>query len=670
MPGDHGALRDLVVIFAVAVAVVVLFSRFRLPSIAGLLVAGILLGPGVSGLVSGTGTIRRVSEVGVVLLLFTLGLEFHLERLKSLWRFVLIGGSLQVALTVAGAAGIARLLGIPWPEALFLGFLVSQSSTAILLRALEERGETSSLQGRVIVGVNIFQDLAVVPMMLAVPTLAGGAVEAGEVASILLRAAAVLAGVLLGSRFLFPRVLGLVARTRSREAFVMTTLLVCLGIAWFTSLSGLSLALGAFLAGLAVARTDFGGQAMADVLPFRESLVALFFVSVGVLLDAAVLRDRPVAILAVTGGIVVLKSLLAAAAVLALGLPPRVAVLAGLCLAQVGEASLVLAAVGAEAGVFHGDTAAVFLNSAVLSMLVAPLLVRAAPHVARGVGRFRSLERLLGYRSVEEAPEAVRDLADHAVVCGYGVGGRLVSSALRRSGIPFVVLELNPDSVREGRVDGDRVFYGDASHPEVLRAAGIERASALLVLVSEPRSTGRVVRVARALAPGLFIVARTRLLVDADALRAEGASTVVTEEFEASVETLVRALRRAGIPREVIAARAEEARIAENLRRLRGLPPLSRVEVPDLSTEIVTLPGEVVAADWAAGRSLEEVGILRGAPAEAVALVRDGERLECLRETRLRAGDVVHLCGPAVAVARALETVRRGPRGEGAPPPA
>lgn len=661
MDPAHDILRDLVVIFGVAVVVVVLFSRFRMPSIAGLLVAGVVVGPHALGLAKDSDTVAVLAEVGVVLLLFTLGLEFSLARLRSIWRMVLIGGALQVGLTGAAAAGVALLLGLPVPAVVLAAFMVALSSTAIVLRALAERAELETLHGRLMIGVLIFQDLCVVPMMLTLPVLAGGSTSAAEVGGILGKTALVVVGVLLGARLVAPRILGLVARSRSREAFVMATVVTCLGIAWLTSLSGLSLALGAFLAGLVVSETEFGNQAMADVLPFRDTLIGLFFVSVGMLLDLQYLRDHFGTVLLLTAGVLLLKAFLMAVVAVLMRFPLRVAVLAGLGLAQVGEFSLVLADVASDTGLVDRAFLAAILNSAVLTMLITPLLARAAPHVASGLGKLRPLERMLGFGAIEDAAPARRALADHVVVAGYGVGGRVVAAALRRCKVPFVVLELNAESVKQGRAGGDPVYYGDATAAEVLHGVGLDRAMAFLVLVSDAAATERSVRAARAMAPGLVIVARTRLLADADFLDQAGATVVVSEEFESSVEALARVLRGIGIPRAIIGARVAEARLADRLRRERGMPPMSPVEAPDLSHEVITAPLALEAGDWATDRTLEEAGLGGGEGAAVAALMRGGVPVEVTGDLRMARGDVLHLRGERDVVTRAFDLLREGP---------
>ncbi len=577
---DHAPelLRLLVVVFGVASAVIVVFSRLSLPAVAGLIAAGIVLGPAGLGVIHEPDRIALLADVGVVLLLFTLGLEFSLARLRTLWRFLVLGGASQVLITTAAAAGIAALLGLPAGAAVFCGCVVALSSTAIVLRGLAERRELDSLHGRLIVGVLVFQDLCVVPMMLAVPFLAGrGEGGALGIATFLLKAVAVVAGVVVASRWVAPRALGVVARTRNREAFMMTTVVACVGVAWLTSLAGLSPALGAFLAGIVVAETEYGHQAMADILPFRDTLMALFFVSLGMLLDRSVVMDRWPELLGLTGGMVLLKAAIVAGVAAVLRLPVRVAVTAGLALSQVGEFSFVLAREGQSAGLLEVRDMDILLNAAVVTMLLSPVFVRLAPHVVEGVGVLRPLGRLLGYRPVEEAPEEAVRAVGHVVVGGYGIGGRILAAALRRSAVPYVVVELNPDSVREGARRGDQVFYGDTTAREVLEAAGIDRAAAVVLLLGDRVSTAAAVRRCRDVAPEVPVFARARFLADADDLRTAGAAEAAAEEVEGSLAVLRDLYGALGRGAEETDLRVAETRRDEGLRRERRLPPGARI---------------------------------------------------------------------------------------------
>ncbi|MEK7726599.1 MAG: cation:proton antiporter, partial [Nitrospirota bacterium] len=346
---DYSVLSNLLVIFTVSIAVVFVFHQFRLPSIAGFLVAGALIGPHGFNLISDSSTVQVLAEIGVVLLLFTIGIEFSLVQLASLRRLLFIAAPIQVGGVIAIVWAGAMLAGVPWRQGIFWGFLLSLSSTAIVLKALAANGESESLHGRAAIGILVFQDLAVVPMILLAPILSSP--SEGAALSILLtlgKSVVVVGLVVAAAWYLVPKLLEHIVRSRSRELFLLTIIVLCLGIAWLTSLGGLSLALGAFIAGLIISESEFSHQAMAEVLPFRDSFNSLFFVSIGILMDWRILLEYPAVVTGLLAAILVIKFVTGTGAVLAVAIPPRSAVMAGVALAQVGEFSFILAQVGQE----------------------------------------------------------------------------------------------------------------------------------------------------------------------------------------------------------------------------------------------------------------------------------------------------------------------------------
>lgn len=544
-------LRELVIVFGVAVVVALALSRLRLPTIAGLIVAGALIGPSGLGWVADSEQLETLAEVGVALLLFGIGLEFSLERLRRLWRVLLLGGGIQVGLTALGTAAGVALLGYPLRQGVFFGFLVALSSTAIVLRALSEREEEDAPHGRLIIGALIFQDLCVVPMMLAVPMLAGRQVGAGEVAWVLGKAVLlVLATVLLG-RVAVPRLLGLVASTRRRELFLMAVLGLCAAVAWAVALAGLSLALGAFLAGVALADTDWRHQALADVLPLRETFASLFFVSVGMLFDLRVLVAQPLVVLGLVLAVMVGKAALGGVGALVMRFPPWVAVLAGVGLAQIGEFSFVLANVGLQSGLITAYERSLFITMSVITMAVTPLLLRLGPRLAAGVAHLHRLEALLGAHGPHRLEPEHAVLEGHFIVAGLGTAGRLVLEALRTSELPHVAIELDPSVVAAARQRGEVVYYGDITSPEILERAGLHRARALVVLINDSEGARRAVAVARRLAPHVPILVRVQRMRDVGELRRQGASEVLAGELETALEAATRVLEAAGLEQEV-----------------------------------------------------------------------------------------------------------------------
>lgn len=669
-------LDELALIAVLAVAVTVVLSRLKLPTVAGLLAAGALLGPHGLALVREVHAIEVLAEVGVVLLLFTIGLEFSLTRLRDIFRQVALGGALQVGLTVAATAGVAVALGQPLRRGVFYGFVFALSSTAIVLRALGERRELDAPHGRFIVGTLIFQDLCVVPMVLIVPMLgqrgAGGSAAIG-VAVAMGKAAAVVAATLLVARVAVPRVLGWVDASRSREVFLLAILGLCIGTAWLTSLAGLSLALGAFLGGMVVADTEFGHRAMGDILPLRDAFVSVFFVSLGMLFDVRVVVESPLTVLGLLAGFLVAKGLLATLAAMAMRFPSRVAWLAGVGLAQFGEFGFVLARLAQSHGVVDAATVRPLFAAGIASMFLTPLLVRAAPHMLAGERLLAPLERLIGVRSIDEADQGERALEGHVVIVGFGLAGRLAAEALTACEAPFVALELNAETVRRAKAEGLPVYYGDATSEEALGHAHLPRARLLVLLMNDPSAAERVLDTARRVAPEVPVFMRTRYLLERDALLKVGASDVVAEEVEGAAEMLARVLRALEQPRNVIDQSIERLRAATQasgrkatvprpvLRDVRGLDEL---KIESVRVE----PGS--AAD---GASLAGLALRSRTGALAVGLRRAGALLEHVDpHLRFEPDDLVYLVGTNEHNRRALPLFAASGRAGGPdeqPPP-
>jgi CPA2 family monovalent cation:H+ antiporter-2 len=653
-------LQELVLVFGVALVLVVVLARARLPAIAGFVAAGALIGPGGFGLVADTRLIEAVAEVGVVLLLFTIGLELSLGRLRRIWRSLVFGGTMQVGATILAVLAIGTIVGgVGARRAVFFGFLVSLSSTAIVLRVLAERREVDAPHGRIILGVLLFQDLCVVPMMLLVPLLGGETVAAGTVLWALAKAAALMAGTLLLGRLVLPRALELVTRAGQRDLFVLAVLLACTGIAWLTSLAGLSLALGAFLAGVALADSGYGEQAMSDVLPFRETLASLFFVSIGMLFDPRVILRHSTLVLGLLVALLGGKALIGGMTARLMRFPPRIAVLTGLGLAQIGEFSFVLAKAGVGGGLLRGEEMPVFVAVSVLTMAVTPILLRLGPHLAAITARLLRRERKPSDGAAPEPED--HELGGHVIIAGYGHGGRLLSEALGATGISFLVLEMDARRVSEARRAGHRVLYGDATSAEILRHAGIERAIELVVVISDPGGELRCVAVARHLRPELPILVRSRYLTEVVPLEQVGATDVVVQEFETGVEILARVLREAAVPRNVIHEWIERTRKT----RAQVARPIALAErrLGELG-EAHALPVETFLVrdqHWVYRRALGELHTtVRGVT--VIALGREGTMHPSPHHgEEIQEGDLLYILGGREALARALEVLARGP---------
>jgi monovalent cation:H+ antiporter-2, CPA2 family len=615
-------LKELVVVLAASVFIIYVSHKLKLPSVVGFLLTGVLIGPGGLSLVKNSETVRTLAEVGVVMLLFTIGLEFEPARLKRIRRNFWAGGSLQVALTTAAVVGLlCGFFGLRFREALFYGFLISLSSTAVVLKLQGDRGETDAPQGRISLGVLIFQDLAIVPMIALVPVLANAeSVSPGAIALRFGLSAAVVAAVFVAARFLMPVLMHMVVKTRIREVFLIATLFLCLGMAVLTSSLGLSLALGAFLAGVLMAESEYSHQIVSDILPFKDVFNSLFFIAVGMLLDVGVVWHFLPEVLGLVAIILALKAAVVILTVGWLGYGSRIAIMTGLAMAQVGEFSFVLAGVGRDNGLLAGDIFQAFIASSILTILATPFLIRISPVLAdRGARALRWKSNVKG-----DPRKPGRDLAGHIIVAGYGLNGRNLAHVLKESGIPYVILELNPVTVREAAAEGEPIIFGDVSSPTILKEAGIGRAKAIVFAISDPSMTRRGVRAAKTLNPAVFAIVRTRYTTEIDELLKTGADDVIPEEFETSIEIFTRVLEKFHIPRNVIDAQVKVLR-GECYGMLRGACSAVRPVAERIADLLAAGTAEIYFVGrgaWPAGRTLGALDLRGKTGATVIAVVR------------------------------------------------
>lgn len=544
-------LTDILIVMAVAVVVTLLFSRIRLPALVGLFVAGVLIGPHAFGLIKSPESVEQLADVGVIFLLFTLGLEMSFKRMARLARVLLMAGPLQVVLTGGAGMGVGYAFGLSTKEALVLGMLVALSSTAVVLKTLTERAESDTPVGRNALGILIFQDILVVPMMLALPWLGGEEPDLPIGGPVL---AAVAVGVVLAvvvlTKWVIPRVLYEAARARSADIFLMVVVAICFAVAALSAQLGLSLALGAFLAGLIISESEYGHQSLGLVMPFRNLLVSFFFVSIGMLLDPSFLASRWWMVLLGAIGLMVVKTVTGTIAVEALGYPLRVSLGTGLALNQVGEFSFVLAAVATSHALLPEDLRQGFLAVAVLTMAVTPIIMALSPRACQATERLHLPRWLIAGRDVGVAEEHVH--ADHLLIVGYGINGRNLARAAREFDFPYTIVEMNPKTVREEVARNEPMHFGDATNEAVLTQAGAQRARAAAVVIGDPAATRGTVAQLRRMNPGLHIIARTRFLSEVQPLYKLGANDVVPEEFETSIEIFHRMARHFDLPEEAV----------------------------------------------------------------------------------------------------------------------
>lgn len=650
-------LQDIAVIFALAVFVVFVCSRLNIPALVGFLITGVLAGPHGFHLVTNVANVENLAQVGVVALLFATGIQFSFKDLMRFRTVVLVGGSIQVVSTMAAAAVILTLAGLDVPQAILAGMILAMTSTVIMQRIFEDRAEISSPHAMSAIGISILQDIASVPMMLLIPYLAISRSSGVALPTFLAMAqgALVVTAMVLSANYLVPKVLYHVSRTRNRELFLLALIVIVLAIAWSTSILGLSMALGAFIAGLIISESPYSHQALGSILPLRDVFSSLFFVSVGMLLDVSYFAAHPFLIVGLALAVILGKSVLATAAVLATKYPLRTALLAGLALGQVGEFGFVLATAGLQHGMLSDSGYQLVLGISILTMIASPLMAPLGPlisNAASGARMLKGLERP-SRRGAARLAGAGKELDGHMIIVGFGVNGRDLARAADASDIPHLILEINAGTVKRGRSAGRSIFYGDATQPSILDIAKVRSARVMVVGVSDRLATSRIVKAARALSPGLHIIARTQFVADAPALYDLGADEVVPEELEASAEISTRALLKYGVARAEIDRLVAQAR-GEGYRMLRtasyqseGMALLSGA-LPDLDVTILRVAGD----SRAAGRTLADLDLGRLHGVTVVAVRRGAQVIESPNgEARLEAEDDVFILSSLEKVA-------------------
>lgn len=667
-------VKDVVVVMLASAASVYLLRNARVPSVVGFLFAGLLVGPSALGLVTDRASVEVLAEIGVVFLLFTIGLKFSVTELIRLRRLVFGAGTLQMVATMAVVLVVCATLDVSTAQGVFLGALVAMSSTAIVLKLMEERGDIVTPHGRLMVSILILQDIAVVPLMLLIPLLGGGGDQSwGDALLTLGRSVGLLALIFVTTRFLFPWILERVVGTRSRELFTLTTLLGALGTAWVCSLAGVSLPLGAFLAGIVIPESPYAHQTLSEVIPMRDAFASLFFVSVGMLVDPSTWVADPALVLGLVGGVIVVKALVVGGIAVLFGFGPRIAVLAGLGLAQVGEFSLILMPVGVAGGLMETGLQQTFLSVAVLTMGLTPVAVLLAQRLVRPGQRMAWLASYLARRgprgkgreggATDAEPEASAALTDHVIIVGYGINGRNVARVLQQIGVSYLILELNPQTVRDVRTQGDRIQYGDATQQEVLEHALVHQARAVVVAIADAAATRQIVVLARRINPDLRIIVRTRLVGEVRSLLDLGADDVVPEEFETSLELAGTVMTTYGVgPAAVL--REKNVLREEHYEMLRSSGPPARQRVLSLAVlmnmadlQYVRIPDGAQVA----GRSLRDLELRNRTGGMLLSVEREGETLvNPDADFVLREQDVVTVFGriPEIEAATAILTAR------------
>lgn len=636
-------LDEVVIIFLLSIVVNLVCNKIKLTATVGFLLTGVLCGPSLLGIVDSQ-SISAVAELGVAMLLFTIGMELSGDALSRLKRPVFLGGSLQIGLTVLAIAALTIMIdGTSLSSGIFWGCLVALSSSAIVLQIFQQKGITSTPTGRLSLAILVFQDIMVAPMMLCVPLLSGQLdMSLTDMLLSVLKVGGILGAVLLAAHFGLNRFMEAVMRTRSRELLFLSTLGTCFGMALLTNSLGLSLSLGAFLAGLMLARSQYSMSVISGIMPYRDVFMSLFFISVGMMLDLSFFIQHVWAILFNTLLFILIKSLLTMPAVLVQGYPLRTGIQTSLCLAQVGEFSFVLAAAGLAAGLLNDIGYQFFLAMSVITMMLTPFVISAAPRVAALLTSGRGKES-----APDEKKPADSGLKDHLIIVGFGISGKHLAQVAKESCIPYTILEMNPETVSRYK-NKEPISHGDASQPIILEHLGVYTARVLAIIISDPAAVRAITLEARRMNPDLYIVARTRFITEVAPLRRLGANVVIAEEFETSIEVFNQVLTQYLVPRQDIDAFSARLR-QQNYRMIRRMSSaadsLESVvsRLPEMGVQTMRLE----AASPLCGLSLAQSNLRREYAVTVVAVARGEQDVLASPSADfvMEAGDLLYLFG-------------------------
>jgi CPA2 family monovalent cation:H+ antiporter-2 len=645
-------IQDIVVILLVSLPIIFIFKKINLPSIVGFLIAGMIIGPYGFNLIKSVNQISVMAEIGIMLLMFTIGLEFSLSQLIKIKKFLLIAGGFQLLITIIICTIIFSALGIEINQAIFFSLLVSLSSTAIVLKILSDKDELNSPHGKFSIGILIFQDLAIVPMFLFLPLLSGlGELSTADIAIKILVAFGVLAGMLLLARFLMPIIVYQLANIRMREAFTIGVILLILGTAYITHSFGLSFALGAFIAGLILSESDYNHQIVSEILPFRDAFNSIFFVSIGLLLNIQFVLENVVLISGLTLGIFVVKTLVIVSIVYFMKYPLRVGFLTGLGLAQIGEFSFVLALAGLNFKLFEGDYYNSFIASTIFSMILTPLIIKLSPFIA---GKTSGLEK-----DIIRSEDYLENLHGHVIIAGFGINGSNLARVLKETGIKYIVTELNPDTVKKEKAKGEKIIYGDISKEEVLNAVKIQKANIIVYAISDPAVTKMSLKQAKKLNPHLYALIRTRFITEVDELKKLGADEVIPEEFETALQIFRKVLERYHIPLNVIMKQTTILR-EESYRFLRkeGTDISSFTHLDEILAQGLTETYYVNDDNIHINKNLTEINLRAKTDATIIAIVRDGKTISNPSAKEIiKAADTLVIYGTHLSVDKAIEVL-------------
>lgn len=655
----HDTLLLILILLVSAVFAVSIFRALRLPPMLAYFLLGLILGPHNFGFLPDTEAGREFAEFGIVFLMFSIGLEFSLPQLYAMRSKIFGLGGAQVLLTLSISMAVSKYAGLSWPAAFVIGAALSMSSTAIVSKMLAERVDLNSRHGRLSIGVLLFQDIAVVPILVLIPALADTSADLTNVLGVaFLKAAAMLIFLFTVGKWLINPWFNLVAKQKSRELFVMNVLMVTLLLAYATNLAGLSYALGAFIAGMLISETRYRYQVESDISPFRDILLGVFFISVGMLINLEQIYQHIDAIIFLMVLFIVIKTIIIAGVVRMVKYEMGVAIRTGVILAQAGEFSFVILALGVEQKLIAGSALQIVLAASLLSMVIAPFMIQFNGRIAR---RFVKSYTRNSAQQVDDIEESSKKLKDHVILCGYGRSGQYLGRFLKEENIPFVALDIDPTRVQEASAAGDNVMFGDAGRRVVLKAAGAGRAKALIISYADTAAAMKILHVIHEKYPNLPVIARTVDDTDMDKLRDAGATEVVPEILEGSLMLASHALLLLGVPLNRVVKRIRIFR-EERYKMFKGyFHGISDVEEEALESAQTRLHSVIFPADaFAVGRYINTMN-LSHLSVEVQSVRRPSMHgVELGSDVPLAEGDVVVLLGEPADITKAENALLTG----------
>jgi monovalent cation:H+ antiporter-2, CPA2 family len=650
---DIGFIRDIIIILLVSIPIVFFFNRIRIPSIVGFLIAGMIIGPSGFKLIADIQTIEMLATFGVVLLLFTIGLELSIERLLQIGKVLLITGSLQVGLTLVLFMVLLHVTGMPITQALFLGMLGAGSSTAVVLKYLSDSKEVDSQHGRLATGITLFQDLAGVPMMLLIPVLAttGDDVTSGYVIRTIGISFGSVVVIYLVARYLMPKIVYYLAAAGIREGFNIGIMLLLFGTAYLTDIAGVSLALGAFITGIILSESEFNRQVFADAIPLRDIFNSLFFISIGLLLDLEFVIANVGLFVLIVIAIIVIKSIIIIVPLLVFRYPFRTALIAGLLLGQIGEFSFVIALVGLDYGIIDPELYNSFLAASIFTLVLVPVLAYFFPRI---IDTFSS-----SFRETVIEPTRPIDtvIKHHVIIVGYGLNGQNLARVLKDSGIPYVIIDLDPETVSLLRRKDEIVIFGDVAKPEILEQASISTAQCIVFAMADIHATRLGLILAKKSNPSIFAVVRLRELDDIDEFTNLGADEIIPEEFETSLQIFSKVLETYHIPLNIIMKQIAIVRNeAYQLLRKEGTLERQFSRLNEILAAGITETYFIVDDNPHIGETIGELNLRAKTGATIIAVVRNGKAIPNPSPSeKIRGHDTLVLVGDHKSVDDAIQ---------------